>query len=70
MGVDLCLCTSVLLQKPPANLNLVCNVNNGAVTVWNIVFPLFVSLVLKNCTDHENICIKILIVVAIVALFI
>lgn len=42
----------------------------GAVTVWNIVFPFSVSLVLKNCTDYKDICIKILIIVAIVTSFI
>lgn len=40
-----------------------------AVTFWNIVFLFlffFVSVVLKNCTDHKDMRIKILIVVAVV----
>lgn len=35
-----------------------------AVTVWNNVLSLSLfCLVLKNCTDHRDICIKILTVV-------
>lgn len=39
------LCPSVLSQKPPDELNLVCNIDLWAVTVWNTVFP-FLSLLL------------------------